>query len=1167
MTEEKRSWLERPIHPSLPAVTNEILLFALIMLAVVVSRFYDLGARVMSHDESLHTYFSWLLYKGQGYQHTPMMHGPLQFHLLSVSYFLFGVSDFTARIPSALFSVASVWMIWYWRRYLGKAGALIAALFTLISPYMLFYGRYVRNETFSGFAGLLMIYAILRYFERGEKRYLYMVTVSLIINFTAKETAFIYAAQALLFLAVYFAARVVNRPWKDASAYTGFIVSLAIAILLVGSALGFGLYSKSAPGAAAVETALPADPFTAQSPASGLSSPVSAAGVLAGLGILALAVAAYFLIRGFGWEKIRGERSFDLLMLIGTMVLPMLTPIVIKAAGWSLPTTAPELAALTSGDIVKVAAALVGVFVAAIAIGLWWNADLWWKNALIFYSVFTILYTTFFTNSSGFFTGLLGSLGYWLVQQGVQRGSQPWYYYLLIQIPIYEFLPALGTLLALYYGLRRRKAAPPAAGTEAEDAEPAAASEDPTEENSPIVFAVLLWWIVSSLAAYSYAGERMPWLTYHITWPMILLSGWALGRLIKRTDWAGLRQRQAPLAMTLIFVFVLSLVNSMLKLAGPSKPFQGKDLESLQATGDFIFPALVALASAAGLTRLLRDRDWRWKDVLGSAALVVFGLLAVLTGRAAYRAAFINYDNATEYLVYAHAAGGVKDVIAQTEEISRRTTGDLSAAIAYDASAPDTGVSWPFVWYLRDYTNLRSFDTPTRALRDSVAIIVDQKNFDKIEPVVGQGYYRSDYIRMWWPNQDYFNLTTKRDPHVIFDDNYPCTGVFSALKLFRSTDFSRLCRAFTDPTMRAGIFNIWLNRDFSLYAQATGSNALTLTTWEPSDRMRFYIRKDVAAQVWNYGVIPEAQTIAADPYEQNAVTLAANLIFGVNGAGPGQFDAPRGIAIAPDGSLYIADSRNHRIQHFSADGEFINAWGVFGDASLSPAPPGAFNEPWGVAVGPDGSVYVSDTWNHRIQKFTADGQPVAMWGHYGLAEDAETFWGPRGIAVDAQGRVYIADTGNKRIVIYSADGQYLTEFGSTGLEPGEFDEPVGVAVDADGVVYVTDTWNQRVQSFADGLSYTPLAQWDIAGWYGQSLDNKPFIAVDNRGHVFVTDPEGYRVLEFTTEGEFVRTWGDFGVESGNFGLAAAVAVDAEGRVWVTDAGNHRVMRFTLSPEE
>ncbi|NQU29302.1 MAG: glycosyltransferase family 39 protein, partial [Anaerolineae bacterium] len=138
MTNKKPSWLERPLHPALPVVTGEVFLFGIIIFLALLSRFYELGARVMSHDESLHTYFSWLLYKGDGYQHTPMMHGPKQFHLLALAYYLFGVSDFTARIPAALFSIATIWMVWYWRRYLGKAGALITALLILISPYMLY---------------------------------------------------------------------------------------------------------------------------------------------------------------------------------------------------------------------------------------------------------------------------------------------------------------------------------------------------------------------------------------------------------------------------------------------------------------------------------------------------------------------------------------------------------------------------------------------------------------------------------------------------------------------------------------------------------------------------------------------------------------------------------------------------------------------------------------------------------------------------------------------------------------------------------------------------------------------------------------------------------------------------------------------------------------------
>jgi DNA-binding beta-propeller fold protein YncE len=85
----------------------------------------------------------------------------------------------------------------------------------------------------------------------------------------------------------------------------------------------------------------------------------------------------------------------------------------------------------------------------------------------------------------------------------------------------------------------------------------------------------------------------------------------------------------------------------------------------------------------------------------------------------------------------------------------------------------------------------------------------------------------------------------------------------------------------------------------------------------------------------------------------------------------------------------------------------------------------------------------------------------------------------------------------------------------------------------------------------------------VNAWFGQSLDNKPFIAVSPDKHVFITDPEGYRVIEFTETGEFVRTWGDFGVGPNEIGLASGITVDPLGFVWVTDSGNNRILRYQL----
>ena len=1233
MTKEKQHWLERSIHPALPGITNEIALFAIIILMAIITRFYDLETRVMSHDESLHTYFSWLFYRGQGYQHSPMMHGPLQFHLLALSYFLFGVTDFTSRIPAAIFSIATVWMVWYWRRYLGKTGAIIAGFLMVISPYMLYYGRYVRNEAFAGLAGILMLFAILRYLENGNKRYLYLISLSMAIHFTAKETAFIYAAQALVFLAIYFIAKITNKPWDgNETQFRVFIILLTVSILLIGGALGYGLYEHSGGTLTGTETAVPIDPTMPQSPLDAPETSFSLTTILVVIGIVAIIGALAILITGFGWQRLKMEHSFGLIILIGTLVLPMLSPFPIKfLEGWlhvTIPTTAPEIDTLLASQDLLLGLprefAIVGIFIAiffaiSIAVGQLWSRD-WWKPALLFWCIFTVLYTSIFTNSDGFFTGLVGSLGYWLVQQGVERGSQPWYYYVLIQIPVYEFLLALGTLVATYFGIKKLTNSQSPAQEDANDdsaseSDPSASSPAPAsvmdihdepegnlvERNFSTTFSLLLWWIITSVIALSYAGERMPWLTYHMVWPMVLLTGWGIGHVIENVSWGKLRRAQIALTLTLTILFAIGLFSSISSLIGPTPPFQGKDLAQLQATYAFLFPVILTLASAAGLAYLLGDEIAGLMKValavlfilgvigaiivgLGIPAadsvtetstivsgmirlaiiviiaiasliglfllrkrdggvfpslvtLTVFGFLTILTMRASFRASYITYDSAQEYLVYAHGATGIKQVMAQAKEISQRTTGGMGIALSYDASAPDTGVSWPFVWYLRDYTNQRSFDQPTKGLRDSVFVIVDAKNFDKIEPALGPGYYRFDYIRMWWPNQDYFGLTKER-----------------------------IADALSNPQVRAGMWDIWFDRDYTSYANALGRTDLSPTTWQPADNMRLYIRKDVAAQIWNYGAAPVETVEIIDPTEGKDVILTADLMLDATQAKPITLNAPRSLAFASDGTFYVADSRNHRIIHIDADGNVIESWGSYADGVAAPAPIGTFNEPWGVAVGPDGSVYVSDTWNNRIQKFTADGRPITSWGQYGQADQQNGFWGPRGLAIDAEGNVYVADTGNKRIVVFDADGNFLTEFGSAGLEPGQFDEPVGIAIDADGVVYVTDTWNQRVQTFEpveDKSFFFPARQWDVFGWYGQSLDNKPFIAVNAEGHVFVTDPEQYRIIEFTGEGEVVRTWGDFGNTMTTFGLASGVAVDAEGHVWVTDGLYNRIMRFTL----
>ncbi|HUF40196.1 MAG TPA: flippase activity-associated protein Agl23 [Anaerolineales bacterium] len=1107
--ETTSSWLDRPLK-SLLTLNWETAIFAVLLIAAVFTRFYDLETRVMSHDESLHTYYSWRLYKGFGFEHTPLMHGPLQFHFIALSYFLFGDSDFSARLFAVATSIATIAFMWKFRRYLGRTGAIVAAFLLTISPYMLYYGRYVRNEAYVGLFGVALLWGILRYLDTGEGKYLFFVTVSTVLHFTAKETAFIYSFQAFLFLGLVFVRNITQREWPNPDQRRAFLIVLIAAFLLFGTAGGLYFGGRSGEFLSPTATADPADPDEILS--DGGFSPNQLAVYFSGFGIVALAGGAFFLFTGYGLENLRRERTFDLIILISTLVLPMAAPFLIRAVGWN------PLDYSMQG-IGRSAVFVVPLVILGAAIGWLWNLRLWLVHAAVYYAIFTIFFTTLFTNGAGFFSGLVGSLGYWLEQQSVKRGNQPWYYYLLLQLPIYEFLPLLGSFLALALGMRRTGDG----GRETEDG-----GRETGDGGQELIIPLLGFWTLTSAAAYTIAGEKMPWLTFHIALPMILLSGWALGRVIERIDWPAFRQQRGPIAAALLFVFIPALFASLFSLLGTNPPFQGSELTQLRSTSTFIVSLLSAAASGWGLWAIART--WPAGQFGRVAVLGFFAFLSLLTARTAFTASYIHHDQATEYLVYAHSAAPVKEVMAQAEEISRRTSGDLSMAVAYDDD-----VSWPYTWYMRNYPNHRYYGSaPTRDLRDVPFIVVGDDNFDKIAPIVGQAYYRFDYIRMWWPNQDYFNL-----------------------------NWDRIRTAITDPQMRAAVFNIWFNRDYTLYGELTNKD-ISLANWNPSDRMRLYIRKDIAAQIWEFGVGPSTEDLIADPYEGKGVVLSPEFFFGSSGDAPGQLNAPRGLAVGLDGTLFVADSRNHRIQQFSTTGELLNSWGSFADAALGNAPGGTFNEPWDIAVAPDGSLVVADTWNHRVQRFTAEGEFITMWGFFGAGEAPEAFWGPRSIAISPDGLVFVTDTGNKRIVVFTLDGEFVTSFGSVGFGPGQFDEPVGLALDSLDRLYVADTWNQRIQVLT--AAGDPLLNWELFAWFGDSLDNKPFLEVDSQNdRLYIADPEGYRILEYTLDGEVIRYWGDYSTGADGFGLVSGLALDAAGGLWVADGLNNRLLYFRLFP--
>ena len=273
---------------------------------------------------------------------------------------------------------------------------------------------------------------------------------------------------------------------------------------------------------------------------------------------------------------------------------------------------------------------------------------------------------------------------------------------------------------------------------------------------------------------------------------------------------------------------------------------------------------------------------------------------------------------------------------------------------------------------------------------------------------------------------------------------------------------------------------------------------------------------------------------------------APRLMFeGGAGAAPGQFNGPRGIAVAPSGEVLVADSGNHRIQRFGPDGTWRGSFGGQGTQ------PGRFNAPNGVAVGPDGRVYVADTTNHRLQEFDASLRFVAEW-----KGPATPFYGPRDVVVARDGVVHVLDQGRARVVSRAPNGT-VREFGTFGGGDGQLAGPTGLAVTADRI-YVADADNDRIVVF--DLAGRQVATWPVVDWQGNGANYPDIVLAEDGRRLYVSSTVTDKVLVFDLNGRQVGVLAS-GDQNGLSG-PAALAVKPGGGLYVV---NHNSARITLLP--
>ena len=1096
-----------------------------ILILAVVSRFYALGDRAVSHDEMTHAKFSWNLYMGQGFRHDPLMHGPLLFEVTAFIYALFGVSDFTARIWAALTGVALVMTPWLFQKWLGKRGALFASIMLLISPAITYYARYTRHDTPLMLMSMLLLWALLNYLDTGRTRWLYWMAAFFPLMYASKENAYIYTAIFLVLLALPFLWQVIRARWARPKLFAVLVV-----VGIVASLLG-GAFVWALAGAQVQEVE-----DTGNTSIANIDIPWWGR-VALGSAVLTILSAVPIIYYGVGAETLRKQRLFDVLMTLGTLTLPLGSAFLMKfVAGVDMTAFYPALMEPTKfGELppamsLAALATFLVVMAISIALGLWWDKKRWPIIALIHYGIFITLFSTIFTYGWGAMTGLVGGLTYWIAQQTVDRGSQPWYYYIVVG-PLYEYMPLLLSLAAGVWAIIRpilKRALPdPVPPTGEEDCQsPAAAQhEGPQPLNLDLFFPLfLLGWVLMSWGAYIYAGEKMPWLFVHIALPHVLLAAWGLGQWLHKMTRQDFTQRGWLLLLTLPFLWK-ALTAFARAVNSPQRVLQTPDAESGLTLAGLeplvgVFFALGGIVLFGGLLFWIIDRIGP-RRTLRLTLLTACGALAMWTLRTMFMLNFINAEMATEFMVYAHATPDVKVVLAQIDEISWRTTGaphDVKVAYGQEGA-------WPFYWYMATrYPNSYYYaDNPeAERLLDCPVIIAGKPQWSAVEAILGADYLTFDYKYIWWPIEDYKDLT-----------------------------WERIRALLDDAPMRAALGDIIRNRDYRAYAQLKDpENPFTLKTWPNRLDMHLYVRRDLAQEIWEYGTGETSSDDTAqipDVYTTGERTLPLVLKAHLSNA------AGRSIAAAPDGSLYVADTAQHSIWHISSEGKLLTTWGEYGVA------PGQFNEPWGVTVDPSGNVFVADTWNHRIQKFTAEGEFVLSWGQLGQVQAYDPagnglFYGPRGIAAGPDGNLYVTDTGNHRVQVFNADGIFLREFGGAGNQPGQLSEPVGIAINDIGEVFIADSWNRRVQVFSTEGLYR--REWSVPVW-SRNAAEKPYLALSG-DDVFAGDPMHGRVLAFDHTGTLLWVLRD--PENLTFPGGVAVFRDT---LYTVDGGSGELMGYRI----
>jgi DNA-binding beta-propeller fold protein YncE len=300
------------------------------------------------------------------------------------------------------------------------------------------------------------------------------------------------------------------------------------------------------------------------------------------------------------------------------------------------------------------------------------------------------------------------------------------------------------------------------------------------------------------------------------------------------------------------------------------------------------------------------------------------------------------------------------------------------------------------------------------------------------------------------------------------------------------------------------------------------------------------------------GVIP---TALADPLPSHQFTLHPVMTFGSEGFGPGQFKYVEDFALSRDGRLLVTDAGHAWVQVFDPHtGAYISRFGGKGEDDHN------LEKPEGIAVDPDGYIFIADYNTGYIKKYSPTREWLLTFSEYG-PDPGQTM--KTEFMTIKDNRLYVPEAGNQRISVFDLAGTFLFTFGKPGAGPAMFNTPEAVRFGPDGNLYVTDLRNDRIQVFDRDGNF--IRAWGQSGSGKGQLKSPSGLAIDRDGRVFVAEIGNNRVQVFDLHGKLLTAFGSSGSGAGQFSNLHGLLFDEETRrLYVADTGNNRVQVLELT---